>query len=173
MLWSSSAAPGPSAGRLSSRRPLLIRQASVTHGLTSTVFLAGLCPAASFHQIKEGASPGSRYSMRLMASVGRMLCFLAGWAIDPLLLCAFISAAFPPAFGDVGVVWAFLDKAGACLKELSAVLHRWRGVLLESKCVSDSCTREKPPAPVIKLLFLPPAVPGDAVLGLLPSATPK
>lgn len=79
MPWSSGAAAGPGIRWLSSRRPLLTQQASVTHGPTSTVFLAGLCPAASFHQRKEGVSPDSAYSVRLMPVWDRCCAFwLAG-----------------------------------------------------------------------------------------------
>lgn len=53
---SPSPVPGPSAGQLSSSRLLLVWQASVTHKLTSTLFLAGLCPAASFHQREKTRS---------------------------------------------------------------------------------------------------------------------
>lgn len=121
---------------------------------------------------EEGRSfPRLRLLREINASVGQMLCFLAGWAVNPLLSCSL--SCFSSHFwrcrcclGFPGQGWCLIQIALSCL-------HRWRGVLLESECASVSCTDEKPAALFIKLLILLPVLPGDAVLGLQPSATPN
>lgn len=173
MSWCSSAAPSSGMSLFSSRRPLLVLQVSVTCGPTSTEFLVRLRSAASFHQREEGGFPDTHYSMGLMAhSVRWMLCLLGGLATNPLLLCSLMLAAFPSVFRDASVVWALPDNVGACLKHLWTVLCRWRGVLLESKCMLVVPVRS-PLHQTKLLLLLPIALPGDAVLGLLSDDTPK